>query len=104
MRKIIDGKVYDTETAQLIGSGGGTAYPRDFHYYHESLYRTRKGAYFLAGEGGALSHYSRPAYGGGSCGGEGIIPISAEDALEWAQNHLDAGDIEAHFGDLIEEA
>lgn len=65
MKQVIEGKRYDTATAQEIGSGGGKAYPGDFHYYRESLYLTKKGPFFLAGEGGPLSRYGRPAYGGG---------------------------------------
>jgi hypothetical protein len=67
MRQIVEGKRYDTSTARKIGSGGGKAYPGDFHYYSESLYLTEKGSFFLAGEGGPLSRYGRPAYGGGTC-------------------------------------
>lgn len=104
MKRIIGGKRYDTETATLIGSGGGNAYPRDFHYYHESLYRTGRGAFFLAGEGGAMSHYSRPAYGGGTTGGSGIIPMSAEEALTWCETHLSPDEYEGIFGDTIEDA
>ena len=71
MKQVIEGKRYDTETATKIGEGGGKAYPGDFHYYSEALYVTKKGSYFLAGEGGPLSRYGRPAYGGGTCGGAG---------------------------------
>ncbi|MGI6784155.1 MAG: hypothetical protein ACOX5A_07985 [Aminivibrio sp.] len=104
MKQIINGKRYDTETATLIGSGGGNAYPGDFHYFSESLYRTRRGAFFLAGEGGALSHYSRPAYGGGTIGSSGIIPLSAEEALSWCETHLSLDEYEGIFGDAIEDA
>ena len=104
MKQIIEGRRYNTETAQEIGSGGGKAYPGDFHYYSESLYKTPRGNYFLAGEGGPLSRYGRPAYGGGTCGGDGILPVSKEDALSWCEEHLDPEDYSEFFEDLIEDA
>lgn len=104
MKRIIGGKRYDTETAQEIGSGGGKGNPGDFRHYSESLYITKKGSFFLAGEGGPLSRYGRPAYGGGTCGGEGIIPISREDALSWCEEHLDIEDYQEYFSDMIEDA
>ncbi|MGI6251842.1 MAG: hypothetical protein ACOYJV_00175 [Aminivibrio sp.] len=104
MKRVIKGKIYNTETAALIGEGGGNVYRGDFRYYSEGLYLTPRGNFFLAGEGGPLSHYGRPAYGGGTCGGEGIIPLSREEALNWAQEHLAPEDIEEYFSDLIEEA
>ena len=46
MKKIIDGKLYDTETAECLGFyqhfDGNT-----FHYLREALYRTKKGTYFI---------------------------------------------------------
>jgi hypothetical protein len=68
------------------------------------LYKTPRGNFFLAGEGGPLSRYGRPAYGGGTCGGEGIIPISREDALSWCEEHLDIEDYQEYFSDMIEDA
>jgi hypothetical protein len=36
--------------------------------------------------------------------GEKIIPISKEEALKWAEQYLDAEDIEKHFSDDIQDA
>jgi hypothetical protein len=50
-----------------------------------------------------LSSYATP-YGNSYGGGEGIRPITREEALEWLESH-DGGDaIEEHFSDMIEEA
>ena len=43
MKKIIDGKVYNTETADSIGSYWNGYDPRDFHYEELTLYKTKKG-------------------------------------------------------------
>ena len=47
MRRIVDGKRYDTETAQKIGheSRGNCG---DFRAWSETLYKTKKGAFFIA--------------------------------------------------------
>ena len=55
MKKIINGKLYDTETAKLIGRSYHGEGPRDFRHYSEELYRKRTGEYFLYGEGGPMS-------------------------------------------------
>ena len=47
MKKIINGKIYDTDTAKEIDSISHGDGPRDFRYYHEVLYRKRTGEYFL---------------------------------------------------------
>lgn len=52
MKKIINYKKYDTETATEIGAWSqGIA--GTFEYVHESLFRKNNGEYFLHGEGGA---------------------------------------------------
>ncbi|MGI6784389.1 MAG: hypothetical protein ACOX5A_09225 [Aminivibrio sp.] len=102
MRKVIDGKRYDTETATLIGSHE-RGYPGDLHHVFEGLYQTRKGNFFLHGEGGAGSPYGE-SQGNESWGSSRIIPMSREEAFNWAQVHLVPGEFEGVFGDLIEDA
>lgn len=103
MKKIIDGKRYDTETATKIGTAN-YGYGGDFAAYCESLYMTKLGNYFLAGSGGPMSKYSEPAPGGGFGGGFKIIPMTRQEALEWAQNEIAFDKIEKHFGDMLEDA
>lgn len=104
MKKVIDGLLYDTQTAALIGeySSGGSC--RDFHYFEESLYRTPNGAYFVAGSGGPMTGYARSAGQNSWTGGEDIRALSREEALEWAEEHLAAVDVIAEFGDLVQTA
>lgn len=103
MRAIIDGKLYDTDKAELLGCGG-SKYPRsDFQYYYEELYRTKKGQYFLAGSGGPMTRYGIDT-GCGYTGGDKIIPISEGQAREWAELHLEADEYLNIFGDSVEEA
>ncbi len=97
MRKIIDGKSYDTDTAEWIGeyeSGFGRG---DFDWFREELYRKRTGEYFLWGEGGAKTRYAVHLYGMWAMG-EAITPLSYEEARQWAEDHLSVEGYESEFG------
>jgi len=104
MRQIIDGRVYDTETGEKLGeadSGGG---PADFRFWAEALYRTRRGAYFLAGRGGAMSHWARRVGTDGTrTGAAGLRALSEAKARDWAERYLPADEYETIFG-VAEEA
>ena len=58
MKKIINGKRYDTDTATLIGYNGYNGSHSDFSYWCETLYQKRTGEYFIHGEGGPMSRYA----------------------------------------------
>jgi hypothetical protein len=51
MKKIINGKMYNTETAEEIGSWENTPYKSNYIYFKEYLYRKRTGEFFLYGSG-----------------------------------------------------
>lgn len=103
MRKVINGRTYNTATSKRVGSWNNGHYNNDFNYCREDLYRNTKGAYFLHGEGGALSKYA--THSGDSSGwGEEIIPMTAEEAQAWAEKHLDGEEVEAEFGEQEEAA
>lgn len=97
MKKIINNKVYDTDTAKELGVDSYSN-ARDFNYWCERLYQKRTGEYFLYGEGGPASKYAVSV--GQNCwsGGEKIIPLAAASARDWAEKHLDADDYEKLFG------
>lgn len=97
MKKIIEGKTYNTETAQFLGDWQNL-WEGDYHYCREELYRTKKGTYFLYGEGGALSRYAR-CYGGSATGGEGFEILSEEEAREWAEKKLSTDEYIKIFGE-----
>ena len=103
MKKIINGKLYDTTTAREVASCYHGEGPRDFRYYSEALYRKRTGEYFLAGEGGPMSKYAKSAGQNSWTGGEGITPLSYSEATEWAEHEMDADDYEAEFGPVSED-
>jgi hypothetical protein len=99
MKKVINGRVYSTETAKKLGSVEPNGYnPRDFTYFCETLYQTKSGAYFLHGEGHANSRYGIWQGNTGSWG-EKIMPMSPDDAREWAKTNLDGDEYTAIFGE-----
>jgi len=102
MKQVIGGKVYNTETAEEIGSYANNLGTRDFRDLEETLYKTRKGNFFIAGEGGALTRWAKIA-GDGSGPGEGIEALNKQEALAWCESHdIDADIIAKHFE--VEEA
>lgn len=102
MKKIINNKRYDTDTAREIGEYSYMN-RRDFAYFCETLYCKRTGEYFIYGEGGPASKYAETVGQNEWCGGERIIPMSYEKAREWAERHLDADDYEKEFGEVAED-
>jgi len=107
MKKIINGLRYDTENAIGVGSYDHGSYPGsgDFSHWSATLYKTpRSGRFFLHGEGGGMTRFADHSPYGGSCGGEKLIPMSQEDALNWAEQYLDPKTIEEYFSDVIDDA
>jgi hypothetical protein len=103
MKKIIKNKVYDTETARFIGSYDNGVDHRDIYSMTETLYRKRTGEYFLHGAGGPGSRYSARIDSNNWSGGEDIIPLTYDQASEWAEEHLDADEYEQEFGAVTED-
>lgn len=102
MKKIINGKRYDTGTATLIGNAG-YSHPGNFEYWAENLYRKKTGEFFLYGKGGPMSRYSCRTGQNEWSGGEEIQPLSLKKAQEWAEEYLDADDYEEIFGKIEED-
>ena len=103
MKRVIGGKSYDTATATHICQTIDYGYPGDFESCDESLYRTKKGTYFIAGEGGPMSKYATSCGGGDVSSGEGMEIISKEQARQLAEEAgLDAEDMVAAGFDVEE--
>lgn len=99
MKKVINGKVYDTATAKRLGEYEPNPYRSDFHYFCETLYRKKTGEFFLHGEGNAASKYSRSCGQNEWCGSEKIIPMTYAEAQKWTEEHLDGDDYCEIFGE-----
>lgn len=96
MVKFIKGKKYSTETATKLADWDNSYSINDHKYISETLYQKRTGEYFLHGEGGGLTRYAT-SVGNAYTSGERIIPLTEEEAREWAEEHLDGEDYEKIF-------
>ena len=101
MKKIINGKKYDTATAKEIVSYSNGLSPRDFGFWCEVLYQKRTGEFFLNGYGGPASKYSDYC-GNWYTSGEKIIPFSVAEARIWMERHASVEEYESVFGEVEE--
>ena len=98
MKKIINGKKYDTETAQKVGFYANYGSWRDFSHFEETLYKKKTGEFFLHGIGGPLTHYAVYVEMNTRSGGEKIVPLSYDEAKSWAESNLSVDEYENIFG------
>ena len=103
MKRIINGKTYNTDTANYIDDYSNGLGNRDFNNINEELYITDNGVFFLSGSGGPMTKYSHPV-GNMTSGGSDIFPLSKIEALSWMECHGKIEDIEEYFSDLVEDA
>jgi len=103
MRKVIAGKIYDTDKATCVAEWDNGYYGNDFKRCEENLYRTEKGAWFTYGEGGPMSKYARAA-GNMTAGGDGLRPLTDDEAMQWLEDKGETDMIEEFFSDKIVEA
>lgn len=102
MKKIINGKIYNTETAEYIACFDNGLPHNDFNYYYEELYRKKTGEFFLSGEGGASSPYCEYLGDGWRGYGYDIVPLELYEAKEWAERHVSADRYIEIFGEAEE--
>lgn len=106
MKKIINGVRYDSDKAEVVGSASASGVGRsDFSWWEATLYVTPTSRrYFLAGEGGAMSRFRQPVGNNGFSGGSDLVPMTPEEALDWAETFLSVAEVEQHFADRITDA
>lgn len=105
MKRVIDGRRYDTDTAEFLCDLTPASHNiNDFKYENTSLYRTQRGAYFLSGSGHGLTRWARKMPDGGYGYGEGIIPLDDREALRVLENEAEDELIEKYFGDVVQDA
>jgi hypothetical protein len=86
MKRIINGKMYNTATATLVGEHQYLNF-NDVDYESEELYLKKTGEWFLYGEGGPFSKYGEQCGSNNWCDGEVIKPLTKEAARKWLENH-----------------
>ena len=99
MRKIIDGKMYNTETATKVAEWSNDCFVSDFSYFSETLYRKRTGEYFVYGEGGPMSPWAEPCGSNGWKSASDILPVSKSHARKWMEKHAEIEEYIAEFGE-----
>lgn len=102
MKKIINGKRYDTDTAKEVGYAEAKCLPSDLDWWQETLYRKNTGEFFLYGEGNARTRYAKESGVNNWRAGCRIMPLSVDEAKEWAENQLTADEYEKIFGEIAE--
>jgi len=103
VKRIIDGKIYNTETATCVAGTSARLPVNDFGWFEESLYVTKNGRWFLAGEGGPMSGYAQSVGQNQWGGGASLWTLTADEAMEWLERHEETGAIEEHFAAQVEE-
>ena len=97
MRQIINGKLYDTDTADECGYWY-YGRPGDFFYEDETLYRKATGEFFIAGKGGPKTKYSIQIETNCWSGGKRIIPLTVDEAKVWVEEHAEVDTYIELFG------
>jgi len=96
VKKIIKGRLCDTDTAHKIGVWDNGQYG-SLEYASETLYRTRSGQFFIHVKGESRSMYAKSVDLGSWTAGESIFLMSFDSAKEWAEEHLTKGEYNLHF-------
>jgi len=85
MKKIINRLTYDTATATVCGVFCNGLSVSDFGHLTETLYQTKKGRFFLYGNGGA-STWCADRVGNTWSGGEKIRALTDAEAAKWVED------------------
>jgi HicB family len=96
MKRIIEGRTYNTETATEVASWSGFTDPEAMRAPESGavLYQTRHGAYFLVSFNEALEPWED--------GYEKLTPLDPEQAQRWAEKHCSTEEVERLFGEQPE--
>jgi hypothetical protein len=103
MKGICDGKRYDTDRAEELACASFAAKDDPAHW-EECLFRTERGAFFLAATGGPESKYGVPVDMQRFGPGERIVPLEPDKALRWAEQNAPMDVIERAFASIIQDA
>jgi hypothetical protein len=98
MKKVINGKVYDTDKAKLIAEAHhDNIKDADGKSLKQWLYRKKTGEFFVHVDGAALELQN--IFQHGYKPNAGIYPLTYEKAQRWAERELTADQWENIFGD-----
>ena len=103
MNKVINGKMYNTETADFLGRVSlGT--PRNWDYQEEELYKKKNGEYFFCFVGPTFSRCLAWVYQefSGTGGHQRFRPTSERLAKQWIEENFDGDKYVELFGEVEE--
>lgn len=103
MKKIQEGLVYDTETANFVAEVNNGYEEQNFNYWVEELYRTDNGRWFVHKAGGGNTQYATK-YGNMRCFGEQIEVLDEAGVKSWLERHNRVKAYEKYFGNEIKDA
>lgn len=98
MKKVVNGKLYDTKSAELFCEYSFSN-PGDFKHVYEALYKSPNGQFFIEYSGGASSEYGVCCGQNEWSGSSGIRLVSNDDAKEFIEEHGTADDFLMAFGE-----
>lgn len=98
MKSIIEGRMYNTETATCVASYDNGLGMRDFRVIFEDLYLKKTGEWFLDRYGGPLTIYAERE-GNDVCSTRKIIPVEDNRAKEWLAEHNFVDEYIKYFGE-----
>ena len=102
MKKIINNRVYDTATAKKVASWSNNTSRRDHGWCEEALHRKKNGEFFLYGESGPSGKYAE-RFQGAWINGYSLMPLTYDEARNWAEKKLDADEYEEIFGAISDD-
>jgi hypothetical protein len=98
MRRVIDKRVYDTDTAELVHCWDNNLGDSDINQCEETLYRTPNGRWFVWGRGGANTRWNEQIETNHWAAGEGLRALGPDEALLWLEDHnVPAETVERYF-------
>lgn len=100
MKKIINGRKYDTDTATLCVDRDNDC--TGFAHTYEALYLKKTGEFFLYGYSGPMGKYARAVGDNTVGGGSAITPFTLEEAKQFVEEYGIADDYERLFGEVEE--
>ncbi|AQT68241.1 hypothetical protein STSP2_01397 [Anaerohalosphaera lusitana] len=98
MKKVVEGKLYDTEVAEEI-CYYSYGYSGDFRYCSEVLYKSPNGQFFIEYDGGPYSKYSEAGGPQKVYGSSGIKLVSEDEAQSFVEENGSAEDYIKAFGE-----
>lgn len=101
MKRVIDGKVFNSATAEYVADVAFGA-AGDFKHWSETLYKSPGGRFFLEYCGGPLSRYAVDRGPHLVYGSSGLRLLDNDEALGWCEEHDVDPDVVARFFDLEE--